>query len=100
MKEKLPKFFQRVTGADMLRVCMKVPRQPGIDPTGSRARIKGEPLPEPPKASRAKQEPEPPRHLKSPLYSWSLSAAPASEAKAPLHGWALSKTRQRNPPKR
>ncbi len=30
MKEKLPKFFQRVTGADMLRVCMKVPRQPGI----------------------------------------------------------------------
>lgn len=25
MKEKLPKFFQRVAGTDMLRVCMKVP---------------------------------------------------------------------------
>jgi site-specific recombinase XerD len=25
MKEKLPKFFQRVSGTDMLRVCMKVP---------------------------------------------------------------------------
>jgi hypothetical protein len=58
-------------------------REARSDPTGSRARIRGEPLPEP-----------------ASLHGRTLSGAPAPKAKSPLYGWALSKTRQRNPSQR
>jgi hypothetical protein len=57
-------------------------REARSDPTGSRAQIRGEPLP----------EPEPPLHERT------LSGAPAPKAKSPLYGWALSASK-RYPPK-
>jgi hypothetical protein len=64
-------------------------REARSDPTGSRARIRGEPLPEPASRSHAKQEPEPPLHGRA------LSGVPVPEARAPLHGWALARHRKR-----
>jgi hypothetical protein len=49
----VPKNLRLVSIHDVL-----TRREARSDPTGSRARIKGEPIPEPPKASHAKQEPE------------------------------------------
>jgi hypothetical protein len=75
----VPKNLRLVSIHDVL-----TSREARSDPTGSRARIKGEPPPEPASRSHAKQEPEPPLHGRA------LSGAPALEANSPLYGWALS----------
>jgi hypothetical protein len=72
----VPKNLKLVSIHDVL-----TSREARSDPTGSRARIRGEPRP----------EPEPPLHGRA------LSGVAAPEAKTPLYGWALSKTRRRNP---
>jgi hypothetical protein len=81
----VPKNLRLVSIHDVLTA-----REARSDPTGSRARIRGEPLPEPASRSHAKQEPEPPLHGRA------LSGTPAPEAQQPLHGWALSRSRQIN----
>lgn len=65
----MPKNLKLVSIHDVL-----TSRQARSDPTGSRARVKGEPIPE----TEA-----------TPIHSWALSGAPAP-AKSLLHGWALS----------
>lgn len=82
----MPKNLKLVSIHDLL-----TPREARSDPTGSRARIKGEPIP----------EEEGIRNTRAPLHSWALSGAPAPGAEAPLRGWALSggsttKPRSRN----
>jgi len=67
----VPKNLRLVSIHDVL-----TSREARSDPTGSRARIKGERAPE-----------AAPKTL---LHGWTLSGTPATEAKTPLYAWALS----------